>query len=134
MLPYKLLRRSEEPILLTPTAEFGAASSTNASASAATTIPTAKEDRDTSTSTLELPYHHHNISNTPTSTVVLSANDIVDLLNFCIKMLNEPPALEIAEIDLLEMMNHLCSQPQYVVRLIQNRGKRSANIPKLLHY
>jgi hypothetical protein len=131
MLPYKLLRRSEEPILLAPTAEFGAASLTNASASAATIIPTAKEDRDTSTSTFELPYYHHNMSNTPTSTLVLSANDIVDLLNFCIKMLNEQPALEIAEMDLLEMMNHLCSQPQYVVRQNQNIGRGSAHITLL---
>lgn len=117
MLPYKLLRRSEEPILLTPTTEAVAAFATNASTSSATTaIPTAKEDRDTSTSTFEPPFHLHNMSNTPTSTVVLSANDIVDLLNFCIKMLNEQPALDVAEMDLLEMMNHLCSQPQYVVR------------------
>jgi hypothetical protein len=56
MLPYKLLRRSEEPILLAPTAEFGAASLSNASASAATIIPTAKEDRHTSTSTFETRY------------------------------------------------------------------------------
>lgn len=118
MLPYKLLRRSEEPILLTPTTtEAAAAFATNASTSlAATTIPAAKEDRDTSTSTFEPSCHLHNVSNTPTSTVVLSANDIVDLLNFCIKMLNKQPALDVAEMDLLEMMNHLCSQPQYVVR------------------
>ncbi len=46
---------------------------------------------------------------------ILSGNEILDLLNFCMKLLNEGQALEIAQMDSLEMLNHLCSQPQYVV-------------------
>ena len=88
MLPFKLLRRSEDTRL--------------------------EED----------------ISHMLMSPDLLSGKEVLDLLNFCLNMLNDDQALQLLELDLLEMLSHLCSRPEYVVRtsFFSNIIKISAEI------
>jgi hypothetical protein len=111
MLPYKLLRRSEETTATTTTTAEGSTTATT------TTTTTGKEGDETIPSTSEGSHNYHpNLMLSSSYTAgVLSGNEILDLFNFCMKLLNEEQALEIAQMDSLEMLNHLCSQPQYVV-------------------
>eukprot|EP00980_Cylindrotheca_fusiformis_P018824 scaffold6276_cov138-Cylindrotheca_fusiformis.AAC.11 len=44
----------------------------------------------------------------------LSKKTVRAVLNYCLNMLNDDKAVELCEVDLLSMLKHMCSRPEYV--------------------